>query len=226
MAKRSIFVLLLLLLLAGCVQSDLKEGRAFLELEDWSRALDAFDRAVRRDPQSAEARLGLALTRLGQARDKQAVGLDSASDWVLAARDFAIVTRLDSSSNTAVDRADAYFQACMWWQRHGQATRSVWAARKAQEVDPKHAASAQFLGALAQRQGNQLEAKHWFFRAMQADSTFLPVYASLGQLAFSQGDFEGAALYFKDALRFDPENGWLHERLFDVCDSLGWDSIP
>jgi len=215
-----------LLLLVGCIPDDLKEGRAFLELEDWPRALDAYDRAVRQDPQSVEARLGLALTRLGWARDRQASGQDSVSDWLAAARDFAIVSRLDSSANTAADRADANFQACLWWQRHGQGVRASWAARRAQDVDPRHAASAQFLGTVAQRQGNDLEALRWFERAHNADSTFLPAYASLSMLAMSRKDFEGAALYLKDGLRLDPVNGWFQERIYEVCDSLGWDDLP
>ncbi len=225
MPKRFHLLVILLVLLCGC-KSDLKEGRAFLELEDWPRALEAFDRAVRRDPQSAEARLGLALTRMGMARDRQNSGQDSVSDWLAAARDFAIVTRLDSSANTAADRADAYFQACLWWQRHGQVGRAVWAARKAQEVDSRHAASAQFLGSMAQRQGDPLEAQRWFFRALSADSTFLPTYASLGSLALSQHDFEGAVLYLEDGLHFDPTNSWLQTWLDDACDSLGWDEVP
>jgi tetratricopeptide (TPR) repeat protein len=219
-------VVAVLLVLMGCVSDDLKEGRTFLELEDWPRALDAYDRAVREDPQSVEARLGLALTRMGWARDRQATGQDSVSEWLLAARDFAIVSRLDSTASTAADRADAYFQACLWWQRHGQEMRASWAARRAQEVDPRHAASAQLLGTVAQRQGNELEARRWFERALDADSTFLPAYASLTMLAMQHRDFEGAALYLKEGLRLDPDDGWFQERSYEVCDSLGWDDLP
>ncbi|MEN9353265.1 MAG: hypothetical protein RL318_590 [Fibrobacterota bacterium] len=225
MLKRSLLVALLLVL-AGCVSDDLKEGRAFLELEDWPRALDAYDRAVRKEPHSVEARLGMALTRLGWARDRQSSGQDSVGDWLLATRDFAIVSRLDSTANTAGDRADAYFQACLWWQRHGQGVRASWAARRAQDVDPQHAASAQFLGTMAQRQGNDLEAHRWFARALSADSMFLPAYASLSVLAMEHKDFEGAALYLKDGLKLDPVNGWFQERVYEVCDSLGWDDLP
>lgn len=221
-----LFLLAVVFGLAGCVSDDLKEGRAFLELEDWQRAQEAYDRAIRSAPHNVEGRLGMALTRLGWARDRQASGQDSVSDWLQAARDFAIVSRLDSTANTAGDRADAFFQACLWWQRHGQGTRAAWAARRAQEVEPKHAASAQFLGTMAQRQGNDLEARRWFERALNADSTFLPAYASLGVLAMGRRDFEGAAIYLQDGLRLDPVNGWFQERIYEVCDSLGWDDLP
>jgi hypothetical protein len=55
---------------------------------------------------------------------------------------------------------------------------------------------------------------------------FLPAYASLSVLAMEHKDFEGAALYLKDGLKLDPVNGWFQERVYEVCDSLGWDDLP
>jgi len=213
---------LALVVLSACRDPDLDKGKAFLQLEDWPRATVLYDACVQKDPNNAEARLGLALARLGWSRDKAVFGTDSVDDWLKAARDFAIVDRLDSTQNTKDDRADALFHACLWLQKRGRTAQAEHVARLVQIADPRHAASAQFLGNLSRARGNIADAERWFSQAIAGDSSYLPAYMSLGELADLDHDPEGAIVYWQLGQKRDTSNTWFREHIASVRDSLGW----
>lgn len=198
------------------------KGRSFLQLEDWPRAVGSYDAIVQRDPDNVEARLGLALSRLGWAREKSLFGTDSVEDWLRVARDLAIVERLDSTQNTRDDRADALFHGCLWLQKHGRPGQAEKVARQAQMADPRHSPSAQFLGNLARSRNDFADAERWFSRALAGDSGYLPSYMSLGELAVREKDPEGAIVYWQMGLRRDSTNIWFRSRIAELQDSLGW----
>jgi len=209
--------------LSACRDPGLDRGHAFLQLEDWARATVSYDACVQKDPDNVEARLGLALARVGWAREKALFGADSVEDWLRPARDFAIVERLDSTQNTKDDRADALFHGCLWLQKHGRISQAEHIARQAQIVDPRHAASAQFLGNLARARGDVDDAERWFSRALAGDSSYVPAYMSLGELAASDKDPEGAIVFWQMGLKRDSSNTWFRDRIAAVRDSLGWE---
>jgi tetratricopeptide (TPR) repeat protein len=206
----------------GCRDSGLDRGRAFLQLEDWPRAVSSYDQCVQNDPDNVEARLGLALARLGWARERSTIGIDSVDEWLRVARDMAIVERLDSTQNTRDDRADALFRASICLQKRGRSAMAEHLARQAQQVDSRHAPSAQFLGNLARARGNAADAERWFSHALASDSGYLPAYMSLGELAAADNDPEGAVVYWQLGQRRDPGNSWFRDRIQAVRDSLGW----
>lgn len=209
-------------LLAACRDPGLDHARELLQLEDWPRATQAYDNCVQGDPQSAEARLGLALARLGWVRERAQFGLDSLDEWLRVARDLAIVERLDTTQNTRSDRADALYRGSLWLQAHSRPGRAEAVAKLAQKADPDHAPSAQFLGNLARARNESTDAERWFSRALAADSGFLPAYMGLAEVAVSENDPEGAILYLQMGLRRDSTNRWFRERVANLRDSLGW----
>lgn len=208
--------------LFACRDPGLDKGHTFLQLEDWARATASYDACVQKDPDNVEARLGLALARVGWAREKALFGVDSVEDWLRSARDFAIVERLDSTQNTRDDRADALFHGCLWLQKRGRIAQAERIARQAQIADPRHAASAQFLGNLARARGDIADAERWFSRALAGDSSYVPAYMSLGELAAADKDPEGAIVFWQMGLKRDSTNTWLRDRIAAVRDSLGW----
>ncbi len=207
--------------LVGCRDSGLERGKAFLQLEDWPRSVGAYDACVQKDPDNAEARLGLALARLGQVREKSQVGSDSLDDWLRVARDLAIVERLDSTQSTHDERADALFHASLWLHKRGRSPQAERLAHLAQQADSRHAPSAQFLGNLARARGEMIEAEHWYSRALAADSTYLPAYIGLGEMALADHDPEGAFVYWQMGSRRDSTNLWLKDKISRLTDSLG-----
>lgn len=208
-------------ILSSCKDPELSRADAFLQLEDWPRAVLLYNQVVQEDPHSAEARLGLALSRAGLARDAAVSDLDSASHWIAVARDFSIVEHLDSSLNTASDRADALFHAALCWQRDGRLPQARRAAEEAQATHAPHAPSAQYLGTLARSRNDPSGAERWYMRAIAADSSYLPSWASLGELAQSEGDPEGAIVYWEEGLRRHPDHPWFLSMVQRVRDSLG-----
>lgn len=220
-ASTRLLVLGLGLVLASCKDPDLRRADEFLQLEDWPRAIALYDRLVQAHPLLAEARMGLALARAGLERDAAANGLDSAVHWMSVARDFAIVSRIDTAAATDSDRADALFQAALCWQREGRLPQARQCARDAQAIFPGHAPSAQFLGTLALGRGDNANAERWFLRAEAADSGYLPALASLGELALAEGDPEAAILHWEKALRRAPSNPWFLSMVQHVRDSMG-----
>lgn len=209
------------LILASCKDSALERADAFLELEDWPRAIVLYDKLVQDHPRQAEPRMGLALARAGAERDAAAAGLDSAVHWVSVARDFAIVERIDTTLSTAADRADAFFQAALCWQREGRIPQAQRMARAAQSASSAHAPSAQLLGTFARASGDTADAERWFLRAVKADSAYLPAWASLGELALAEGDPEAAILLWEEALHRSPNQPWFLAMVRHVRDSLG-----
>lgn len=218
----SILALLISMGLAACRDPGLDRGREFLQLEDWPRAVSVYDQCVERDPQSAEARLGLAMARLGWVRERSQAGLDSLEEWVRSARDLAIVERLDSNQNIRLERADALYHGALWLQARGKPGKAEALARQAQKVDPDHASSAQLIGNLARARGESTDAERWYSRALTADSSFLPAYIGLAEVALTENDPEGAVLYFQMGLRRDSTNTWFRDRVRALRDSLGW----
>jgi len=211
----------LLLVLASCKDSDLSRADAFLQLEDWPRAIALYDQIVQANPLQPEPRMGLALARAGAERESSNSGLDSATDWLSVARDFAIVERLDTNLSTSNDRADALFHAALCWQRDGHLPQAKHAAEDAQALHARHAPSAQYLGTLARSEGDQASAERWFTRAISVDSSYLPAWASLGELARDEGDPEAAILYWEEALKRNPKHPWFLKMVAQVRDSLG-----
>lgn len=209
------------LALAGCRDPELERADLLLQLEDWPRAIALYDHLVEADPSRAEARMGLALARAGREREAAESNLDSASRWLSVARDFAIVERLDSALSTGRDRADAYFQAALCWQREGRIPQARHAAEQAQATLAPHAPSAQYLGTLARGEGDVVAAERWFTRAIAADSAYLPAWASLGELSEKDGDPEGALLYWEEGLRRSPGQPWFEQAVQRLRDSLG-----
>lgn len=219
--KSRLLLLALATTLSSCKDPELSRADTFLQLEDWPRAIYLYDRIVQSDPLSAEARLGLALSRAGLEREAAGSDLDSASHWLSVARDFAIVEHLDTNLSTTGDRADALFRAALCWQRDGRLPQARHAAEDAQATHARHAPSAQYLGSLARAQGDRAGAERWFNRAIAADSTYLPAWASLGELAQEEGDSEGAILYWEEALKRQPGQPWFRKMVEHVRDSLG-----
>jgi len=222
---RSVVPIHLILCLAavfwGCRDPGLDRGKAFLQLEDWPRSVAAYDACVQKDPDNAEARLGLALSRFGQVRERAQVGADSLEDWIRVARDLAIVERLDSTQSTRDDRADALFHASLWLHKRARPAQAERLARQAQQADPRHAASAQFLGNLARARGDLVEAERWYSRALAADSTYLPAYIGLGEMALADHDPEGAVVYWQMGAKRDSGNSWLKSNVARLVDSMG-----
>ena len=136
----------------------------------------------------------------------------------------AIVERLDSTQNTRDDRADALFHASLWLQKRGRAAQAEHLARLAQQADPKHAPSAQFLGNLARARGDAADAERWFSRALASDSGYLPAYMSLGELACADHDPEGAVVYWQLGQKHDPGNTWFRGHVDAIRDSMGWET--
>lgn len=196
-------------------------GKVFLQLEDWPRSIQVYDACVQNDPENAEARLGLALSRLGLARERSQSGVDSLDEWLRVARDFAIVERLDTTQSTRADRADALFRASQWLNRRGLAAYAERLARLAQQAHPGHASSAQFLGNTSRAQGDYVSAERWYSRAISADSSYVPAYIGLGELALIDDDPEGAVVYLQLGARQDSTNPWLRSKIARLSDSLG-----
>jgi tetratricopeptide (TPR) repeat protein len=208
-------------LVGACRDPGLDRGKSFLQLEDWPRSVATYDACVQKDPDNVEARLGLALSRLGQVRDRSQFGADSLEEWIRVARDLAIVERLDSLQSTRDDRADALFHACQWLQKRGRSSQAEHLARMAQQVDSRHASSAQFLGNLSRARGDLVEAERWYSRALAGDSSYLPAYIGLGEMALVDHDPEGAVVYWQMGARRDSSNSWLKENIQRLTDSLG-----
>lgn len=209
------------LFLGGCRDSGLDRGKVFLQLEDWPRSIQAYDACVQNDPENAEARLGLALSRLGLVRERSQSGVDSLEEWLRVARDFAIVERLDTTQSTRADRADALFRASQWLQRRGQTAYAERLAKLAQQAHPGQASSAQFLGNTARARGDYVSAERWYSRAVLADSSYTPAYIGLGELALIDDDPVGAVVYLQLAVRRDSTNSWLRSKIARLSDSLG-----
>ncbi len=160
MRRKAVLALGCVLLVAACSEdvNATDRGMTYFEQGDDKKAIEAFDEAIRLNPQDAIAYYsrGVAHNRLGQV--KRGTGAGGHSRYQSAIKDFDQAIRLNP-------QADAYFNRGFAYRKLGQLERAIEDYDEAIRLNPQHAEAYYTRGAIYGAIGKSIEAERDFAKA-------------------------------------------------------------
>jgi tetratricopeptide (TPR) repeat protein len=162
-------------------------GLAYLDKNDFPRALEAFQRAVKIAPSSAEAHNWLGVAIMEKA------------DLPGAIAEFRKAVALDPKS------ARAYTNLGSALAKSGEITEAVDIFKKALALEPHNMAAEMNLGVALREKGDAEDALMHMRRVAAAEPKHASVQYELGQTLRQSGDLPAAVACFEKALQIDPE---------------------
>jgi putative PEP-CTERM system TPR-repeat lipoprotein len=173
-------------------------GVALAQQTEYAASADVYARILSIDPEDAEthARLGDALTRAGQYADALVTLRDAQRRWP---DDLRLRVRL----------VQAYLEA----NRLDEAAREAAATLQAL---PDNSIAHTLVGQTALANGDRLQAKQSFERAIALDESNRGAREALAGLAVVDNDLEAALGLFRDALASDPDDLRSLSRIADI----------
>ena len=205
------------LLLAACVENDVRRGNDALRIGDYDRAVTSFNKALDSDPANRDARYGLALSYYAIAEASERLRVPTFDLWSLAAKEFRILSNIDSS-----EKINANYSTCLFYLARAALKRDGTV-----DVMPMLDQSIQLdslnyfsynLKALILAQSdipdNLKTAKNIYIHIITHDPNFASAYINLGNIYWDEGDVESAWDTWSAGLQKSPENQsliyWTH----------------
>jgi tetratricopeptide (TPR) repeat protein len=170
-------------------------GLAYLNLDEYDKAIVDLNKAIQLDPKSAPAHndLGVALDRQGK-RDE-------------ALAEYRKATELDPEYALAHSNLGGALR------RQGKLDEAVAECRKALALDPKHTSAHIGLGAALRDQKKLGEAIAEFRQAIALDPKFATAHSNLGAVLDQQGHLDEAVAECRKAVELDPKYAHAHGNL-------------
>jgi len=177
---------------------------------DLESAVDLLSGAVRDDPLFSAARVALAEARL-RLFEKT--------------RDPATL-ELGLQESNSVSATDPYFGAALRWQgalyrSAGRLDEAATSYAAAVEERPHDAEIRIEFGRTLQAQGRHEDARRQFHKAIYLRPGYWPGNHWLAVLNFVQGDYEAAAIEFRNIVEYAPSSFFGYNNLANVYDKLG-----
>lgn len=203
-------------------------GKACTTRNDLEAAYEAFSRAVRLDPQSADAwyNLGLAYRALGRSADSEAaygraIGLEPGHSLAMFNLANLIYNRGDRTKAAKLYRqaveadpsfAPARFNLGICLAGQGREAEAAASFEKAVQLQPDYSQARQALARILAGMGNSYktqgrirEALSCLRRAAEITPQEAGIWNNLGAILLDQGDGNGAADQFRRAIDLDPQ---------------------
>lgn len=177
--------------LCACVEDDVARGNKALRIGDYNRAIVNFNKALDQDPAHRDARYGLALSYYALAESEERLNVSSFDMWERAAREFEILSKVDSSG-----RIDASYSTCLFYL-----ARSIMqmgngdvlpVLDKSIRLDSLNFFSYNLKALLLAGQGRTDDAKNIFVYVVTKEPKFASAYLNLGNIYWGEGDIESA----------------------------------
>lgn len=205
------------LLLAACVENDVRRGNDALRIGDYDRAVISFNKALDADPANRDARYGLALSYYAIAEASERLRIPTFDLWSQAAKEFRILSNIDSSG-----KINANYSTCLFYLARAALKRDASA-----DVMPMLDQSIQLdslnyfsynLKALILAESdipdNLKTAKNIYIHIITHDPDFVSAYINLGNMYWDEGDVESAWDTWSAGLQKSPKNQsliyWTH----------------
>ena len=205
------------LLLAACVENDVRRGNDALRIGDYDRAVISFNKALDADPANRDARYGLALSYYAIAEASERLRIPTFDLWSQAAKEFRILSNIDSSG-----KINANYSTCLFYLARAALKRDASA-----DVMPMLDQSIQLdslnyfsynLKALILAESdipdNLKTAKNIYIHIITHDPDFVSAYINLGNMYWDEGDVEAAWDTWSAGLQKSPKNQsliyWTH----------------
>ena len=197
------------LLLAACVNDDIRRGNDALRIGDYQRAIENFSKALDQDPANRDARYGLALSYYAEAEEKEHLKAPTFDLWSKTAHEFMILSRIDSSG-----RIDAAYSTCLFYLARATIEQNANAnilplLDRSIALDSLNFFS-QNLKALILASSKAPDdintAKNIFIHIVTSEPQFISAYVNLGNIYWEEGDVESAWDTWSAGLERAPKN--------------------
>ena len=202
-------VLLLTLFLMSCVKDDVRRGNDALRIGDYNRAIANFSRALDAEPANRDARYGLALSYFADAEQAERIKDSSFDRWSRAAREFKILSVLDSSGSIDANYSTCLFYLARATLNHDASANVLPLLDKSIQLDSLNYFSYNLKGLiLAQRENVEdvKNAKNIFIHIVTREPQFISAYINLGNIYWEEGDIEAAWDTWSAGLEKAPDN--------------------
>jgi Flp pilus assembly protein TadD len=206
--KVTIGVLIPFILSVNCTDPLISKGNKNLLLGDYPRAITLFSKAVDRDPNSFDARLGL-----GKAILQQLSVVVNASDeqWSACLTNLEAARTLDPSAPVDKILSVAWNQRAVELLNNSDTSSALQALMKSIQYDKKNAKPLNLAGVLYFCKGEQDKAFSLFSLVTQLDSLSPSGAFNSGIVAWSKGDCINARSIWRQALvRFSDDKELLY----------------
>ncbi|WP_298769156.1 tetratricopeptide repeat protein [uncultured Fibrobacter sp.] len=210
-------VIALALLLAACVETDIRRGNDALRIGDYERAVTNFSKALDAEPAHRDARYGLALSYYAMAEESERLHSSTFDLWSRTAREFRILSDIDSSG-----RIDANYSTCLFYLARATMTEKSGVnvlpiLDHSIQLDSLNFFSYNLKGLILGNRGDTEgveQAKKIFIHIVTRKPQFISAYVNLGNLYWEHGDVESAWDAWSAGLERAPENQsliyWTH----------------
>jgi len=204
--KITFIVLISIILSINCTDQLISKGNKNLLLGDYPRAIILFSKAVDRNPESFEARLGL-----GKALLQQLSVVVNASDeqWSACLTNLEAARSLNLSGSVEKILSVAWNQRALVLLNNNDTATALMALNKSIQYDKKNAKSLNLAGVLYFNIGEQDKAFSLFSLVMQLDSLSPSGAFNCGIVTWSKGDCSNARSIWRQALKRFPDDSEL-----------------
>jgi tetratricopeptide (TPR) repeat protein len=199
---RPILVLLLSLGFTACdfdaAQSDrvLAEGLSKAQAGQYTEALNAFDDAIRTDPDNADAYYNRGVLRLQQLSNPGGA-----------------IDDLNRAVEIRPEWAEAHLQLGVALLETGRENQAYDALKKSMELGSSSAGAAYRIGQLEQQDGNYREAIDAYTTAIYSNARTPEPYSALGRLYLEFGHYAEARQVFENGVENNPNDPQLRADL-------------
>ena len=202
-------VLLFSLSLMSCVNDDIRRGNDALRIGDYDRAIANFSKALDSDPANRDARYGLALSYYAEAEDAERLKDSSFARWNRTAREFKILSALDSSGSIDANYSTCLFYLARATLNHDASANVLPLLNKSIQLDSLNFFSHNLKGLILAQSGNVEDvnnAKNIFIHIVTREPQFVSAYINLGNIYWDEGDVESAWDTWSAGLQKAPTN--------------------
>ena len=202
-------VLLAAFLLMSCVKDDIRRGNDALRIGDYDRAIANFSKALDSDPANRDARYGLALSYYAEAEDAERLKDSSFARWNRTAREFKILSALDSSGSIDANYSTCLFYLARATLNHDASANVLQLLNKSIQLDSLNFFSHNLKGLILAQSGNVEDvnnAKNIFIHIVTREPQFVSAYINLGNIYWDEGDVESAWDTWSAGLQKAPTN--------------------
>ncbi|WP_295861318.1 tetratricopeptide repeat protein [uncultured Fibrobacter sp.] len=205
------------LLLAACVENDVRRGNDALRIGDYDRAVISFNKALDADPANRDARYGLALSYYAIAEESERLRIPTFDLWSQAAKEFRILSNIDSSG-----KINANYSTCLFYLARAALKRDASAdvmpmLDQSIQLDSLNYFSYNLKALILAKSDipdNLKTAKNIYIHIITHDPDFVSAYINLGNMYWDEGDVESAWDTWSAGLQKSPKNQsliyWTH----------------
>jgi len=202
----AILLLCLLVIVAlvtgGCGRSDIRKGKASLELGDYAMAQQFFSAALKKNPENFNARIGMGKAYIQQAAERD----DDTLLWRKALTHLEAARTINPDQNILPLLCEAWFVHSKNLLNRGDTLGALNSLSRAIEYQPEYAEPLSLAGIVYFNLGDPDKAELLFQQACTVDTANSSAPFNLGMLYWQQGNIAEAHRLWKSALTKAPDD--------------------